>query len=240
MRRYETIFIVDPDLSEEDRTPIFSRLNDLIPQEGGFLVMQDDWGSKRLAYEIKKKHRGYYVRLDYCGTGAVVDEMERFFRIDDRVLKYMTVMLEKDVDVDSVKEEMARAASEAEAAEKAALARRQEKSAQNDKPDTVDEVKEETAAAADEAEAAEKTAPAQRQEDPSQNDEPGTVDAVKEETDGAADEAEAAEKTAPAQRQEDPAQNDEPDTVDAADDNRDDEAPETEIAASESNGEDRK
>ncbi|MFC1516155.1 30S ribosomal protein S6 [Thermodesulfobacteriota bacterium] len=135
MRRYETIFIVDPDLSEEDRAPIFSRLNDLIPQEGGFLVMQDDWGLKRLAYEIKKKPRGYYVRLDYCGTGALVDEMERFFRIDDRVLKYMTVLLDKDVDVEGVKEEMARAASEAEAAEQAASVQPQDEPVQNDEPD---------------------------------------------------------------------------------------------------------
>jgi small subunit ribosomal protein S6 len=106
MRRYETIFIVDPDLSAEERTPIFDRLNDLIPKQGGFLVEQDEWGLKRLAYEIKKKPRGYYVRLDYCGTGAVVDEMERLFKIDDRVFKYMTIVLDKDVDTEKVKEEM--------------------------------------------------------------------------------------------------------------------------------------
>jgi|GEM_PF-104442 len=111
MRRYETIFIIDPDLSGEERNPIFDRLNDLIPKQGGFLVEQAEWGSRRLAYEIKKKPRGYYVRLDYCGTGAVVDEMERLFRIDDRVLKYMTIVLDKDVDTEKVKEEMAQAES---------------------------------------------------------------------------------------------------------------------------------
>jgi len=109
MRRYETIFIVDNDLSEEDRSPIFERLNDLVHQHNGMLVVLDEWGSKKLAYEIKKKARGYYVRLDYCGSGTLVNEIERFFRIDDRILKYMTVLLEKDVDIESVKEEIAKA-----------------------------------------------------------------------------------------------------------------------------------
>ena len=114
MRRYETICIIDPDLSADERIPIYERLNDLVPQQGGFVVEQDEWGNQKLAYEIKKKPRGYYVRLDYCGTGAVVDEMERFFRIDDRVLKYMTVLLDKDADVEGIKAEMA-AAAEAQA-----------------------------------------------------------------------------------------------------------------------------
>jgi len=108
MRRYETIFIADNDLSEEDRSPIFDKLKDLIQQHSGLLVMVDEWGGKKLAYEIKKKARGYYVRLDYCGSGILVNEIERFFRIDDRILKYMTVVLDKDVDIETVKEEIAR------------------------------------------------------------------------------------------------------------------------------------
>jgi small subunit ribosomal protein S6 len=109
MRRYETIFIVDNDLSEEDHSPIFEKLTDLIQQHSGLLVMVDKWGSKKLAYEIKKKARGYYVRLDYCGSGILVNEIERFFRIDDRILKYMTVLLDKDVDIEAVKEEIVKA-----------------------------------------------------------------------------------------------------------------------------------
>ncbi len=112
MRRYETIFIVDPDLSDEERSPLFERLKPLFPQLDGFLVMVDEWGIKNLAYEIKKKKRGYYVRLDYCGTGPLVNEIERFFRIDDRVLKYMTVLLEEDVDLESLKAELAKAETE--------------------------------------------------------------------------------------------------------------------------------
>jgi small subunit ribosomal protein S6 len=112
MRRYETIFIIDPDLSEEGRAPLFERLKDLFLQHNGLVVVVDEWGARKLAYEIKEKARGYYVRLDYCGTGTLVNEIERFFRIDDRVLKYMTVLVEKDVDIKSVKEEIARTEAE--------------------------------------------------------------------------------------------------------------------------------
>jgi len=69
----------------------------------------DEWGSRKLAYEVKKKTRGYYVRLDYCGTGDLVNEIERFFRIDDRVLKFMTVQLADNADPQQLLEEMAKA-----------------------------------------------------------------------------------------------------------------------------------
>jgi len=120
MRRYETIFILDPDVSEEQRGAVFGRLSDLMDQKSGLQVALDEWGARKLAYDIKKKHRGYYVRLDYCGSGELVDEIERFFRIDDRLLKYMTIVLDKDADLEAVKKEMADAAEKAEAAAKAA------------------------------------------------------------------------------------------------------------------------
>ena len=118
MRRYETIIIQDPDLSAEKREPVLKRVQDVIEQQGGYLVMLDDWGSRKLAYEIKKKERGYYVRFDFCGTAAVVDEIERFFRIDDRVLKFMTVLLDKTVDIEKIKAEVAAAKQKAEVPEK--------------------------------------------------------------------------------------------------------------------------
>lgn len=115
MRRYETIAILDADLSDEGRAPVIERLTQLIPSHDGFLVKIDEWGTRKLAYDIKKKSRGYYVCLDLCGEGGMVDEIERFFRIDDRVLKYMTVVLDKDVDIEAVKAEMAEAEAEARA-----------------------------------------------------------------------------------------------------------------------------
>jgi len=134
MRRYETIVIIDPDLSNEQRLPIFERLKDLIAKQDGFLVIIDEWGDKQLAYEIKKRSRGYYVRLDFCGTGALVNEMERFFRIDDRVLKYMTVLLDKDADVERIKEQMAEAeASKEQTAQDTTASDDESTAATNDK-----------------------------------------------------------------------------------------------------------
>ena len=123
MRRYETIVITDPDLSPEERDPVLQRVTDVITQGDGYLALTDEWGARKLAYEIKKKDRGYYIRFDFCGTGTVVNEMERFFRIDDRVLKYMTVLIDRSADIEKIKEEIAAAQREAEkAAEQAAAA----------------------------------------------------------------------------------------------------------------------
>jgi len=117
MRRYETIFIADPELTEEQRETLFGRVRELIPQQDGYLVDFDEWGNQKLAYEVRRKRRGHYVRLDYCGMGPMVDELERFFRIDDRVMKYLTVLLDKDVDVAALQQEQAEAeAARAQAA----------------------------------------------------------------------------------------------------------------------------
>jgi small subunit ribosomal protein S6 len=106
MRRYETIVIVDADVPENDRVSLLSRILEIIPQQEGILINEDLWGVKKLAYEIKKKSRGFYARYDYCGMGPLVDELERFFRIDDRVLKYLTVQLDADADVEKIQAEM--------------------------------------------------------------------------------------------------------------------------------------
>ena len=120
MRRYETIIILDPDLSPEDRDPVLQRVADVINQGDGYLALTDEWGARKLAYEGKKRDRGHYIRFDFCGTGGLVNEMERFFRIDDRVLKYMTVLLDKAADIEKIKEEIAAAQSDAEKAKEQA------------------------------------------------------------------------------------------------------------------------
>jgi small subunit ribosomal protein S6 len=120
MRRYETIIIMDPDLPAETQEPVLKRVEETIAQQGGYMALIDDWGTRKLAYAIKKKERGHYIRFDFCGTGAVVNEMERFFRIDDSVLKYMTVLLDEKADIEKIKEEVAaRASKSAELKEEA-------------------------------------------------------------------------------------------------------------------------
>lgn len=119
MRRYETMVIVDSDLSGDKREPLFERMEETISQQGGALIVRDDWGPRKLAYEINKRTRGHYVRFDYCGNGELVSELERFCRIDDRVMKYMTIQLAKEADPEAIRAEMDKAGSaEAASAEK--------------------------------------------------------------------------------------------------------------------------
>ncbi|MCG8470889.1 MAG: 30S ribosomal protein S6 [Desulfobacterales bacterium] len=122
MRRYETVFILDPDLGEEVRTQRYDKVKEIITAYKGAVVEFDDWGVRKLAYDIKKKSRGHYVRLDYCGDGALVAELERNFRLDDKFLKFMTIILADNVTAEQViaeKEEAAAAAAAKEAAEAA-------------------------------------------------------------------------------------------------------------------------
>ncbi len=107
MRRYETIFIADPDLPQDARENLFERARTLVSSNGGDLVDFDEWGNRRLAYEVKKKLRGHYVRLDYCGDGAVVSALENAFRIDERVMKFLTVLQEQEADPEALKAELA-------------------------------------------------------------------------------------------------------------------------------------
>ncbi len=103
MRRYETIIIVDPDLSDEGRNQRFEKIKELLKNYKGHLVEFDEWGGKKLAYEIKKKMRGYYVKFDFCSEADFVKELERTIKLDDRILKFMTILLEDKADPEKIK-----------------------------------------------------------------------------------------------------------------------------------------
>lgn len=91
MRRYETIYIIRPGATEDDITAIIDRTNGVIEQYNGKIDQLDRWGIKKLAYTINKETQGYYIYSDYAGTPEAVMEIERLFRIDDKVLRYMTI-----------------------------------------------------------------------------------------------------------------------------------------------------
>ncbi|MDA8160735.1 MAG: 30S ribosomal protein S6 [Desulfobacteraceae bacterium] len=91
MRRYETICIIRPGASEDEVTAIIERSNGIIEAAGGKIDQLDRWGLKKLAYPISKETQGYYVFTEYAGMPEAVNEIERLFRIDDKVLKYLTV-----------------------------------------------------------------------------------------------------------------------------------------------------
>ena len=119
MRKYEAVFISDPDLQDQVRSDLFTKVRNIITKEKGILLNFDDWGNKKLAYEIKKKFRGHYVCITYGGTGDLVKELERNFRLSDGIMKFMTILLSADVTAESLEQEVAEAAKAAEAAEAA-------------------------------------------------------------------------------------------------------------------------
>jgi len=119
MRRYETVFIANSELTDEEQQSLLDKLLGLLPEDQAMLVNLDVWGNKRLAYEVKKQTRGYYVLMDYCGDGVLVKELERNMRLDDRVLKYMTILKDTTVDMEAIKAEMEAAKAKKEISEPA-------------------------------------------------------------------------------------------------------------------------
>lgn len=95
MRRYETIFITLPDLSEEDQSALQEKLRALIAAHKGEIINLEDWGIKKLGYEIRKNKNGRYYYLDYLAAPGLVREIERNFRLNDRILKYLTVKVQR-------------------------------------------------------------------------------------------------------------------------------------------------
>ncbi|MBU1698168.1 MAG: 30S ribosomal protein S6 [Proteobacteria bacterium] len=119
MRKYETVFIANPDLQDQTRTDLFEKVRNIIAKEGGILTNFDEWGNKKLAYEIKKKLRGHYVCVTYGGTGKLIKELERNFRLSDDVLKFMTILLSDDVTAEQLEKEVQEALDQSKLADKA-------------------------------------------------------------------------------------------------------------------------
>jgi small subunit ribosomal protein S6 len=119
MRHYETTYILRPNLGEEQFTEIIDRTNAIVTNDGGSIICLDRWGIKRLAYEINREVQGYYVYLNYAAPGKTVDEIERIFRIDDRVLRYLTVKLGDAMNAEAIEAEKQRIAEKAAAREQA-------------------------------------------------------------------------------------------------------------------------
>ena len=94
MNTYESIFILKSTLSEEDVQKIVSKMEGIVKQ-GGELTATENWGKKRLAYEVMKEKKGIYVMLRFRGKGDIILELERNYRIDDNVIKFMTIKLDK-------------------------------------------------------------------------------------------------------------------------------------------------
>ena len=117
MRRYETVVIVPADLSDDDITKLIDRYKSIISNHKGLVVKVEKWGKRKLAYEIKKHNKGFYLLIDFAGLSAVVAELERNLKIDDKILKFMTVKKNDSVVLADIEKEIAAASPTAVAAE---------------------------------------------------------------------------------------------------------------------------
>jgi small subunit ribosomal protein S6 len=91
MRKYEMLYIIQPDLDEEQTNGLQERVAGIITQEGGQLGQVKQWGKRHLAYEISDFNDGYYVELHFEGTPGVVEELDRILKISDGILRHIIV-----------------------------------------------------------------------------------------------------------------------------------------------------
>ncbi len=122
MRTYETLFIVHPEVAGDDLTALVEKYRKVLTDQEAVVLKADNWGSRALAYPVKKQARGTFVLTVFEGGSSVVAEFERRLRIDEKVIKYQTVLFEGSlatapVAEKPVVEEVAPAAEEAPADE---------------------------------------------------------------------------------------------------------------------------
>lgn len=95
MRKYETLFIMDPDLEEEKTQSVIEKVKGIITQGNGEILKVEDWGKRKLAYRVKKKTKGHYILIHFSGPPPLLSELERNFRVMDAVIKFQSVRLDE-------------------------------------------------------------------------------------------------------------------------------------------------
>jgi small subunit ribosomal protein S6 len=95
MNHYETVFILNPVLSDVQVKETVSKFEDFLTSRGAQFVAKEDWGLKKLAYEIQNKKSGFYTLFEFNAEPTVIAEFETEFRRDERVMRYLTVTLDK-------------------------------------------------------------------------------------------------------------------------------------------------
>ena len=95
MNRYETVFILNPVLSEDQIKETVKKYEDFLTSKGAKMIAKEDWGLKKLAYPIQNKKSGFYHLFDYNVAGEVIEQLEVEFRRDERFMRYLTVKLDK-------------------------------------------------------------------------------------------------------------------------------------------------
>jgi small subunit ribosomal protein S6 len=95
-RMYETIYIVQPDLGDEELKGLCAKVQEIIASMKGDFRKLEDWGVRKLSYPINKFIRGRYYYLRFDGDAPLIAELERRLRLDDKVIRYQSVKIEKE------------------------------------------------------------------------------------------------------------------------------------------------
>ena len=94
-RTYEVIFIIDPDTADDEVMQLSEGVQKIITSQGGSITKTEMMGKRQLAYEINHKRNGTYVLLEVEGSGAEIAEVERRMRVNDQILRYMTIRVDE-------------------------------------------------------------------------------------------------------------------------------------------------
>lgn len=127
---YETTFITRSELSDDALKTIQEKLKGVVGQYSGEVVLTEDWGKKKLAYPIQKETRGHYSYMVYSGKGDIVHEIERNLRLQEHVLRFLTVNLEQEFDAGKFQTQRAAIHEAAKRREAEREARREERAAE--------------------------------------------------------------------------------------------------------------
>ena len=95
MNHYETVFIATPVLSDVQTKELFGKFQGVITENGGQIVSSEDWGLRKLAYPIQKKTTGFYYLIEFEGEGDLVEKIETQYRLDERVIRFLTFRMDK-------------------------------------------------------------------------------------------------------------------------------------------------
>lgn len=103
---YESIFILRPNLSDEEVEKIITKMKGVIEKFGGEILNTENWKKRKLAYEVEKEKKGIYIVMQFKGDGKLINELDRSYKLDDAVIKFLSTKLDGIKPVKAVKEAM--------------------------------------------------------------------------------------------------------------------------------------
>ncbi len=130
LREYETIYVINPEQTDEQVKEINDRLKGVLESKGASLLREDTWGKKKMAYESRKQNRGNYMILHYAGQPEAVQELERIMRNIEHVHRFMTELHGPVADVEAKQAEVDKAVRDRAAAKEKAEADRKAREAE--------------------------------------------------------------------------------------------------------------